>query len=156
DGVVIDVLPALAQRPQRLAAVVGDADQDVHHVDAVLVPRIDHDVGIVLRLLVELVAALPRLAAGGGAGDGALLVGGLGDGLHHVGVGRGDGQADAADLALRQAARQLAPRLAAVGGLVQPAFGAAIDERPDVPPPLVGGGDQRVGVARVEDHVGDA
>src|SRR5262249_31639420 len=42
------------------------------------------------------------------------------------------------------------------GALVERALRPAVDERPDVPAALVGGGDQDVRVARVYHHVGDA
>src|SRR5262249_10541204 len=73
-----------------------------------------------------------------------------------VRVARGDGERDAAQLLLGQAGLELLPGLAAVGGLVDAALGAAVDERPDVPPALVGGVEQDVRVARGEDDVGHA
>jgi hypothetical protein len=42
--VVVHVFPAAGQRAERSAAVVGDLDEDVHHVNAVAVLRVDDDV----------------------------------------------------------------------------------------------------------------
>ena len=66
--------------------------------------RIDDEVGVVLRLLVERVPLLPGDAAVGGAEDAALLVGRLDDGVDDVRIGRRDRQADAAEVAAGQPA----------------------------------------------------
>src|SRR5262249_11883764 len=155
-GVVVHVLEALAEPAERLAAVVGDLDVHAHHVEAVGVLRIDDEVGVVLGLLVEVVAFLPGGAEVAGAEDATLLVGRLDDGVDDVGAGRGNGQADAAQFFGGQAGLQFVPGSAAVGRFIESAFGAAVDQRPNVPAALVGGGEQHVGVARVEDDVGHA
>ena len=49
EGVIVDVLPALAQRPERLAAVLGDLEQRVHRVDAVEDVGVGDDLLVVLR-----------------------------------------------------------------------------------------------------------
>ena len=72
------------------------------------------------------------------------------------GLRRRDGQADAAQVLGGQAGLELRPGGAAVGRFVDGALRAAVDQRPDVPAALVGGGEQHVGVARIEDDVGDA
>src|SRR5207237_8017248 len=56
---IIDVFEPFAERPQRLAAVVGNANQHVHYVNPVAVFRIDDEVSVVLSLMVELVAPVP-------------------------------------------------------------------------------------------------
>ncbi len=159
DRVVVHVLVALAEVSPGLARVVRDLQEDVHRVEALGVLRVDEDLLVVHRAAGVVVAALlPGLAAVRGAEGPARLVGGRGldESVDGVGLGRGDGEADAAHLLLRQAARDLLPGLAAVGRLVEARFGAAVDQGEDVAPALVGSGDQGVGVARVHDHVGDA
>ena len=157
--VVVHVLVAFAQVPPGLARVVRHLEEDVHRVDSLRVLRVDEYLlvvhgaaGAVISLL------LPGLAAVRGAEGAPRLVGGgrLHDGVDGVGVGRGDREADASHLLLRQAALQPLPGLAPVRRLVQAGLGAAIDQREDVPPALVGGGDEGVGVAGVHDHVRDA
>src|SRR5207248_9178659 len=68
----------------------------------------------------------------------------------------GHGQADPAQLGRRQAVLEFGPGRPGVGRFVDGTFGAAVDERPDVPAALVAGGEEHVRVARVHDHVGDA
>src|SRR5262249_53449447 len=152
NAVVIDVLPALAEVAQVLAAIVGNLDQDTHHVDAVLLLGIDDQVRVVLRLLVEAVAFLPGLAVGR-AENAAVAVDGLDDGIDDVRVGGRDGESDAAEVGARQTAADFLPVRPAVGGLVNGTFGTAIDERPHMAAPLVGGGEEDIGIARVEDDI---
>ena len=83
---IIDVFEPFAERPQRLAAVIGDANQHVHYVDPVAVFRFDDEVSVVLSLLVELVAPLPGRPLVGGAEDAALLVGGFDGGVDDIWV----------------------------------------------------------------------
>ncbi len=92
----------------------------------------------------------------GGAKEAARLVRGLDDGVHHVGVGRRDREADAPHVLLGQAVLDLLPRGPGVGRLVQRRFGTAVNQRPHVAPPLVGRGVEHVGVARVHRDVVDA
>ena len=156
DLVIVDVLPFFAERVQRLATVVGNLQVDVHDVEPVGIPGIDDDVGVILGLGVEVVALLPGGAEVMGAKDAALLVGCLDDGVDQIGIRRGRRQADAAQFDRGQARLEFVPARAAVGRLVECALRTAVDQCPDMPAALVGGGHQHVGIARIEDHVGDA
>src|SRR4029077_8097941 len=49
-----------------------------------------------------------------------------------------------------------APRLAAVSGLVQPAFRSSVNQRPGVTAALVGDREHHVGIVRIEGDVADA
>src|SRR5262249_36855603 len=98
-------------------------------------------------------AAVGRAVEAGRAGAAA---GRLDDGVDDVGALGRDGEADAPHLLLGEAGRELLPARPAVGRLVDGALRAAVDERPDVAPPLVGGGIEDVGVPAVHDEVGDA
>ncbi len=124
-----------------------------------MVLRVDEDLLVVHGAAGDVVAALlPALAAVRGAEGPARLVGGRGldERVEGVGLGRGDREPDAAHLLLGEAARHLLPRLPAVRRLVDARPGAAVDEREDVAPALVGSGHQGVRVAGVHDDVGDA
>ena len=159
DRVVVHVLVALAEVRPRLAGVVRHLQEDVHRVEALGVLRVDEDLLVVHGAAGDVVAALlPALAAVRGAEGPARLVGGRGldERVDGVGLGGGEGEADAAHLLLGQAARDLLPGLPAVRRLVDARPGAAVDQGEDVAPALVGGGDQGVRVARVHDDVGDA
>src|SRR6185295_12882056 len=155
--VVVDVLVLLAERPEGLAAVLAGLEQHVHGVDAVGIEGIDEQLLIVLRAVRDVVAALLPTAAGvGRAEEAAGLADGLDDGVDGVRLRRREGEADAPHVLLGQAGGELLPGGAAVGGPVDAALGAAVDQGPDVAAPLVGGGVEHVGVARVHHHVGDA
>jgi len=95
----------------------------------------------------------PRLAAVGGAVEAALVIGRLDHGIDHVGVDRRYGQADAAHVARGKAARELAPGLAGVFGLVDGGLRAAADFGVDVGAALFRGGVDPVRAARIEHHV---
>ena len=78
-------------------------------------------------------------------------------GINDLGILLEDGQAGAAELGLdRQALGQHPPGLAAVHGLVEVVAGLAVDIGPGAPIGLIGGGDDDVGIARVEDEIGRA
>jgi hypothetical protein len=151
DLVIVDVLPLLAQRAERPPAVVGHPDEDVHHVQPVLVGGIDDQVRVVLRLGVERVALLPGDAPVGTAEDAPLRR--LDDGVDHVRVGRRHRQPDPPDISAGQPAADLLPGLAAVGGTVDCASRSAVDDGPHVPAALPARGDQHVRIARVEHQV---
>ena len=158
DRVVVDVLVALAEVPPGLAGVVGHLEEDVHRVEPLGVLRVDEDLLVVHRRGAVLGALLPGLAPVRRAVGAARLGGGggLDERVDGVGIGRGDREADATQLLFRQAARDLAPGLAAVGRLVQARLGAATDQREDVAATLPGAREQHVGVARVHHDVADA
>ena len=156
DDVVVDVHEALAQRVHRLAAVVGDLEDDVGDVDTIDVLRIGVDVAVVHRAGVVVGALLPGHAVVGRAEDAAFAVGRLDVRIEDVGVDRGDGDADPAELLARQPSRHLLPGLAAVSAAVDRALRTAVDHREEMPAPLVGRGDDDVRVARIEHDVADA
>src|SRR5262249_33071019 len=119
DGVAVHVLGLLAEPAQRFPAVVGDLDIHVHDVDTLGVLGVHDEVGVILGLGVEFVAALPGRALVGAAENAAFLVDGLDDGIDHVGVGRRHGQADAAQVFGGQTGLQLGPGGTGVGGFIQ-------------------------------------
>ncbi len=152
------MLVALAEVPPGLAGVVRHLQEHVDRVDPLGVLRVDEQLLVVHRLRAVVGALLPGLAAVLRAEGAGRLVGGggLDERVDGVGLGGRDREADAAHLVLRQAARDLAPALAAVGRLVEARLGAAVDQREDVAPPLPRGGEQHVGIARVHDDVAHA
>ena len=80
----------------------------------------------------------------------ALAIGRLDVRVEDVRLHRRDGEADAAELLVRQAGGDLLPGLAAVGAAMDRALGSAVDERAHVAAPLVCGGDDDVRVARID------
>ncbi len=155
--VVVDVAVLALHPAPALAAVAGDLQEGVEHVDLVDVDRVADQLVVVLRAGAHLRALLlPGLAAVGGAEDAALAHGRLDDGVDHVRVDRGQVEADAALVDLRQPLLGLAPGLAAVLGLPDGRARAAVDQGPDVPPPLVGAGVHQVRVAGVHVDLVDA
>src|SRR5262245_1784227 len=156
QAVIVHVAEFGAEVAQRFAAVVGNLAEDIHEIDALGIFRIDDQVSPVHGLALVLVLTLPGFAGVTGSENAPLLVDRLDDGIDHVGIRRRAGQANAAKLLTWQTVGQLTPRLAAVGRFVQAAFRAAVDHRPHVPAALVGGGDEHVGIARIEHNIGYA
>ena len=89
---------------ERPAAVVGDEQRRAEDVEALVVGRIDVDLAVVHRPRVDVAHLPPRLAAVVGT-VGAALGPVLDGGVDHPRIPAPDGQADAPDGALRQAAR---------------------------------------------------
>ena len=59
---------------------------------------------------------------------------------------------DPSHVVLGQAAFYLSPGCTAIGRAVDAAARATIDQHPDMPPPLVAGGDNSLAVARIDDE----
>ena len=122
---------------QRLARVMRHVDADVGQVEGVGVLRVDVDVAVIEVALRDVLAEAhqpPGLAAVVGAEEAArlALVGGLHQGVHHVGLARRHRQADLAEDAGRQprVVRDVGPVRAAVGRLEDAAAGPAAREAP--------------------------
>ena len=74
DFVIVDVLGSLAQPSQRAATIIGDHQENVHHVDPIDVLRIGDDVRVVHGAGVEFVALFPTAAAVARAKDAAFAI----------------------------------------------------------------------------------
>ena len=153
---VVHMGPASAQGLQVFAAVIRYLNHHTHHIEAVLVFWVDHQVGIVLALLVEAVLLLPSHAPVTRAKYTPLTFGRFHDGIKGVGVGRGDCQTDAAHVACWQASANFVPCFAPVGAPVNGTFGTAIHQGEDMPAALVGGRHQNFRMIRILNDVGDA
>ena len=158
ERVVIDVLPALAQRPERLAAVFGDMQQRIHRIDAV------EDAGG------------RRRSSGSTAGWSRCSSTAWPRSRRRSRSGRSRSRPArprpwhrATSGLTGETARPIRPlspsgsplliflqRLAGVGRPVEARLRPAVDQRPDMPPPLIGRGVEHVGVARIEDDIGHA
>ena len=158
--VVVAVL--LASRSQVVegpAAVARDLEKHVHLIHQVGILRGGLDLLVVMRAGTAGdvgVAALPALALVARAVEASLLVVRLDGRVDQFGVGGGHGETDLAHVALGETHLDPTPALAAVGRLVDPALGAARQQRPDVAAALVRGSVQHVGVGGIELHVGNA
>src|SRR5262249_18444957 len=151
-GVMIVSVVQAVDPADGLAAVDGLEQRHLREPHYVGVGRVDGQAGVVPGPLPQRVVAagqLPGRAAGGGAERAALL--GLDQGVDAASVGRGDGDADLAPVALGQAVvlgllLQVFPGVAAVAGDVQAAPGAAGGElpRPAAALPQPGEDDPRV------------
>src|SRR4029077_7646517 len=128
DPEVVVVAVRDADAGEALAAVLGVEEEDVGGVDPVVVLGVGIDVAVVPGALAELAVVaglgpgLPRVAR---AEEPPLRR--LDDGVEVVRIGGGDGDAVDADRPLGESgvAGQLAPVVAAVGGLPDPGAGAA-------------------------------
>src|SRR6185369_3749446 len=154
--VVVHVLVLLSGVVERLAAVGRDLEEGVDGEDRAHLGGVRKELLVVLRAARDGAAALLPTGAGVGRAVEAAALPRLDGGVDHVGGDGGDGEADAPHLFLRQAGGELAPGGAAVTALVDRRAGAAVDQRPDLALPLIGGGIEDVGVARVHRQVGDA
>ena len=119
-----------ADRRERLAAIDGPGDLEVHHVHRVLVRRIRRDGGVIERANLELlvtVDARPTVASVVGAEDATGGILRFDAGVDPPRVCGGDGNADLADGSLGHAgvAGDFRPAIATVGGLPQAAPPAA-------------------------------
>ena len=144
---------------ERLAAVVGDTHPHVHLVDTVEDVWAGENFLVVVRPGASgdvVVLFGPTFTAVGRAVEASFAVGQLDRRVNHVGVLVRNRQPDPAHVFLGKAVDELAPRLAAVGALVDPRFGTAIDQRGDIAKTLVGRGVERVRPRRVLNHLVDA
>jgi len=153
---VVDVLPALSQVPQRLSAIVGHLQEDAHHVDAIHIDGVGGDLGVIHRARVEVVPLLPGQAIVARAMNPALAVGRFDRRVEHVGIHRRHRETDAPELDGRQTRGDLAPRLAAVGRAMDCALRPAVDEREEVAAALITCRDEHVGIAWINHDVGYA
>ena len=115
---------AVADAGQRLAAIGRSEGARIEHVDDVFAARVGEHVRVVERTLADIAARVHQFPRGAGvvrAVKAAVLV--LDERVDAVRVRTRDTDADLAHEPLRQAliARDLAPGVAAVGGLVQAA-----------------------------------
>src|SRR5262249_46088174 len=149
DGVVVNVFQTLAQRALRPAAVVRNLEDDVWDVYAVNVLRIADDLAVIHPLRYVRTHTFPGRPLVGRAKDAASLPCGLDRGVDDVVISRRNGQSDAPQLSRRQGATQPRPRRAAVGGFVNRALGAAVDQRVEVAAALPARGVDDVGVRRI-------
>ena len=135
-GVVVGVHAHVVGRPhgdlgERAPAVVGLVGRPGQLVDEIFVARIDEDLGVVHGPPVQRVHPLPGRSTVLCAVS-ALLgrVGVFDEGVEDPGVGRRDGQADTAHVALGEPVAQLDPMIAAIGGHVDAATGTSSIEPP--------------------------
>ncbi len=75
------------------------------------------------------------------------------DGIHDVGIDRGDVHADPPHIASGQPRSELVPRFTAVDRLVDGCFRTAPDLGEDMPSALLRRSIKHIGIARIEDHV---
>jgi hypothetical protein len=141
------------------APIVRAKEIHVEHVHPVAVLRICGDVGVVegtLPQLAVVVGALPGGAGVVGAEDAALRI--LDDGPDAVAVHGADRDSDAPDHAGGQAgiARDLGPVLTGVGAPEQSAARATAGHLPGGARRLPGGGEENVGMLRIEGEVDGA
>ncbi len=156
EVVVIHMHPRRAHRLPGGSAVLGPHQVYRHSVEPVEAVRIGKEFLVVLRIARTPVAhAHPALPAIIGAVETAVFPGRGNGGIDHVGILRRDGQPDPPPVLALQAALYLAPAVAPVGALVDGRFRSAGDEDTHMPATLVTAGVQNVGIARVENHVGD-
>ena len=156
-GVEVDVHAAGGEAVPSLAAVVGHLQVGVHRVDAVEAVGVGVELVVVHRrprLVVR--GAAPALAHVHAAKGAAFAHRDLDDGVEDVRIDRRDRHPDLPLVARWQPAVDLAPSVAAVGGLVDPRPWTAVDHRPLVAPALPRGRVDHVGVARVEVDLVDA
>ncbi len=98
----------------------------------------------------------PGLPAIFGAKKAAFAACRLDRGVEDVGIDRRDGQADPPLVAGGKSLVDLPPGRSRIGRAVQSRLGAAVDQGPDMPPPLIGRGIKQVGIPRIEHDVGHA
>ena len=154
--VIVDVLVLLANPTHGLAAVVADLHPGVHRVEAIDHLGICKQFVVVLPTAGHIVGALfPVLAGIGGPVQTAILASGVHHRVDRVRIGRGDRQANAPDVTLRQSIADLAPGMATIRGFAQARLGTAVDHGPDVPTSLIGRGKHHIGIARIQMHLGN-
>ena len=156
---VIRVHSAVRQDgPERLAAVLTEVDHGVQIENALLIRGIGVNVRVVKRSIPDLLPLnqRPIQPAIGGMVQARLT--GFNQSVHHVRIGRADGQTDAAQLAGGQpfVFGQLFPVVAAVVGDIQAAAFATAGEKPRLTAVRPQSCDQFVRVRRIDDHVGHA
>src|SRR5258708_1940336 len=154
--VVVVVLAAGGEGSDGTAAIIAHHDVHVHDVDAVGIGRIHLHLGIILALLVEAAAFFPGDAVIGGAVSAAAPFRAFHLRVDDAGICRRLVEADAAEVAGGETAAHLGPGFASVDGAVQRAFRAAVDHAEIAALPLVGGGQQDIGIARIQDDVATA
>src|SRR5579884_2207041 len=98
DHVIIDVFVLLAEHAESLAAVIGHANENVHHVNAIDVLGIGEDLRVIHRGLVVRIATLPGCPAITRTKDTALPFLSLDGCVHNVVIDRRDGNADASHI----------------------------------------------------------
>src|SRR5215475_5213316 len=156
---VVYVFQPLAQGALRPAAVVRNLEDDVRDVYAVHVLRIADDLAVIHPLRYVRTHTLPGRPLVVRAKDAASLPCGLDRGVDDVVISRRNGQSDAPQVTHRQSTRsgpQPGPRRAAVGGFVNRALGAAVDQRVEMAAALPARRVNDVGIRRIERDVGDA
>ena len=114
------------------------------------------DVLVVHRLRVHVAAALPAVARIERREDRHAAGRRLDLGVDQALLRGRERDHDAAHVAAGDALADPAPGLAAVGGLVQPALGSAVDQRPGVTAALMRHRQQHVGVGRIHRDIADA
>ena len=154
--VVIHVLALQAQGCPGFAAVARDLGNGFHRIDLVHVDGIAINFIVVLTLGGVRAHFAPRLAAVAGAEKAAFVLGRFDDGVNHIGIDRGNGQADAAHIDRGQARGDLAPGRAAVSSFVNGRFRPAADLGENMAPALFGRSDDQFGIARIHDHAVNA
>src|SRR5205823_13046196 len=94
DGMIVNVMIGFIDLAQGLAAIVGGAQENVHHINAIYVLWIGHDSRVVHRTGIDFVAPLPRGAFIGRAEDAAFAIRGLNSRIDDVGIGGWDGTSE--------------------------------------------------------------
>ena len=141
---------ALRDLGEGASAVLAPVRRGRQRVDAVLVGGVDEDVRVIHRPDVLVAHLLPALAAVLAAVS-TRFGGMLNKNVKYLGIGGGHGDPDTALVALGQPVGELAPAVAAVGGLVEAAARTAAVESPGAPLALVHGRVQHVGVGGIDD-----
>src|SRR5258708_1884236 len=145
------------QRLYGFAAIVGVLHDYADGVETVFTLGIGKERGVILRARVVVIALFPVHSGVNRAVDSALVFARLDARVHDVGIHRRNCQPDAPEFqGGRKSARQLGPGLAGINALVNPRFGAAVDQTKEVPPPLVTRREQHVGVRGIHHHVSHA
>ena len=150
-GVVFDLH---GERLEGVAAVLRAVQAARHQPDPIFIVRVDPELAVVHRTLVQFVHARPRLSVVAGLEDPALL--GLHDGHDQSRVPRRDGEPYPSLVPFRQAFGHLVPRVAAVRRPVDAASRPAAREPPRAPAPLVRRRVEHRRVRRVEGEVDEA
>src|SRR6185312_2856342 len=75
--VIVDVLGSFTKSSQRTAAIIGNHQKHIHHIDAIDIFGISNNARVVHCGYVVFIAAFPTPAAVAGAEDATLSIGGF-------------------------------------------------------------------------------
>ena len=146
----------LIDLPQCLAAVIRDLQEGVHHKDAVDVLGIGNDLPVVHRALIEFISTLPVRPLIGRTENSTFAIGGFYGRIQDVGIGGGDSESDAPHIFGGESRFQLVPVRPRVGGFVDRALRAAIDQGEDVTAALICSRIKDVSIRRIHGDINHA